>query len=88
MINYEEMTEEEYLEHCKTMAFARPCVTVDMLIFSMNKEQQLELLLIKRGGHPFKGKWAIPGGFVEINESLEEAAARELKEETGFDVRG
>lgn len=85
MINYEEMTEEEYLEHCKTIAFARPCVTVDMLIFSMNKEQQLELLLIKRGGHPFKGKWAIPGGFVEINESLEEAAARELKEETNLE---
>ena len=85
MINYEEMTEEEYLAHCKTIEFARPCVTVDMLIFSMNKEQQLELLLIKRGGHPHKGKWAIPGGFVEMNESLEEAAARELKEETNLD---
>lgn len=85
MINYEEMTEEEYLAHCKTIEFARPCVTVDMLIFSMNKEQQLELLLIKRGGHPHKGKWAIPGGFVEMDESLEEAAARELKEETNLD---
>lgn len=85
MINYEEMTEEEYLAHCRTIEFARPCVTVDMLIFSMNKEQQLELLLIKRGGHPHKGKWAIPGGFVEMDESLEEAAARELKEETNLD---
>lgn len=85
MINYEEMTEEEYLAHCKTLEFSRPCVTVDMLIFSMNKEQQLELLLIKRGGHPFKGKWAIPGGFVEMDESLEEAAARELKEETNLE---
>lgn len=85
MKNYEEMTEEEYLAHCKSIEFQRPCVTVDMLIFAINKEQQLELLLIRRGGHPHKGKWAIPGGFVEIDESLDAAAARELKEETNLE---
>lgn len=85
MENFKEMTEEEYLALCKSMEFQRPCVTVDMLIFAMNKEQQLELLLIRRGSHPHKGKWAIPGGFVEIDESLDAAAARELKEETNLD---
>ncbi len=85
MKKIEEMTEEEYLAYCRTVTFERPCVAVDMLIFSINKEQQLELLLIERGNHPHKGKWALPGGFVEIDESLEEAAARELKEETNLE---
>ena len=44
------------------------------------------VLLIKRGKEPFKGKWCLPGGFVEENESVEQAAEREVKEETGIDV--
>lgn len=78
------MTEEEYLAHYNPNAYEKPSVAVDMLIFTINKEQHLEALLIKRGNHPFLGKWAIPGGFVRMEESLEDAAARELKEETGL----
>ncbi|MDR1183998.1 MAG: NUDIX hydrolase [Coriobacteriales bacterium] len=47
--------------------------------------QDLELLLIRRGGHPYLGKWALPGGFLDPNETLDQAARRELKEETGVD---
>ena len=74
MANYDDMTEEEFLAQYKPGDYERPSVTVDMLIFTINKDQKLELLLIKRGGHPCRGKWAIPGGFVDMNESLDEAA--------------
>ncbi|OGJ21044.1 NUDIX hydrolase [Candidatus Pacearchaeota archaeon RBG_13_36_9] len=62
--------------------FPTPSVAVDIITFSI-KENSLKVLLIKRGVEPFKDKWAIPGGFVRIKESLEEAAKRELEEETG-----
>jgi 8-oxo-dGTP diphosphatase len=66
-----------------TYKYPRPAVTVDMLIFRViNGERQL--LLIQRDRDPFQGKWALPGGFMDINETLEEAAARELQEETGL----
>src|SRR5260370_5891515 len=57
-------------------------VTVDVVIFAI-REAALQVLLIRRGVAPFKGRMAIPGGFVHENESLEEAAQRELEEETG-----
>jgi len=60
----------------------KPSVTVDIVIFTI-KENNLQVLLVKRGIEPFKNQWAIPGGFVKIDESLEEAAKRELQEETG-----
>ncbi|RME55426.1 MAG: NUDIX hydrolase, partial [Caldilineae bacterium] len=60
----------------------RPAVTVDMVLFAF-VENELRVLLIRRAGEPFQGRWALPGGFVEIDESLEEAAQRELAEETG-----
>ena len=66
-----------------TYAYPRPAVTVDTVIFTMRAED-LAVLLVKRGGDPYEGHWALPGGFVEEHESLEKAAARELEEETGL----
>mgnify|MGYP002713073370 CR=1 FL=1 len=62
--------------------YPHPAVTVDIVIFTLSADQ-LKLLLIRRGGDPFRGHWALPGGFVNMDESLEKAARRELEEETG-----
>ncbi len=62
--------------------FEKPSVTIDVVVFTIQNED-LKVLLVKRNIEPFKGKWAIPGGFVRIDESLEDAAKRELQEETG-----
>ena len=61
----------------------RPMVTVDAVVFSPSGGRT-QVLLINRGRDPFKGKWAVPGGFVEMDEELEDAVARELAEETGL----
>lgn len=61
----------------------RPMVTVDAAVFGLF-ENRVKLLLINRKNEPFKGKWALPGGFVDIDEELETAVARELAEETGL----
>lgn len=58
-------------------------VSVDAAVFGLFKDK-VKLLLINRGKEPFKGKWALPGGFVGMDEELEDAVARELKEETGL----
>lgn len=57
-------------------------VTVDLVIFTI-REHRLEVLLVERGLPPFQGRWALPGGFIRDGESLEQAALRELEEETG-----
>lgn len=65
-----------------TYSYPRPAVTVDAILVSSNKS----VLLIERGRDPYKGKWALPGGFIELDESLETACRRELEEETGLKV--
>ncbi len=61
----------------------RPMVTVDAVVFALAGDAA-KLLLVKRKNEPFKGKWAIPGGFIGIDEELDDAVARELAEETGL----
>ncbi len=61
----------------------RPALTVDCVVFGLD-DADLKVLLIQRGAAPFKGNWALPGGFVRVDETLEEAARRELEEETGL----
>jgi 8-oxo-dGTP diphosphatase len=61
----------------------RPALTVDCVVFGFD-EQDLKVLLIQRGLSPYEGKWALPGGFVHVDETLEAAALRELSEETGL----
>lgn len=63
--------------------YARPAVTVDIVVFALDKED-LMVMLIERDLPPFDGQWALPGGFVHIDETLEDAARRELQEETGL----
>jgi len=66
--------------------YEKPSVTVDILIFTV-KNGKLNLMLIKRGGRPFKNQWAIPGGFLDVTkkETIEQTAKRELKEETNIE---
>jgi 8-oxo-dGTP diphosphatase len=85
--------ERLFLERYRPSDFARPSVTVDIAAFSVI-DGELRVLLIKRGGHPFRGRWALPGGFVLVGdahrnqgEGLADAASRELEEETGLRAR-
>lgn len=65
-----------------TYDYARPALTVDCVVFGLDEE--LQVLLVQRDLEPFVGRWALPGGFVRVGEGLEEAALRELEEETGL----
>jgi len=85
-------TEAEFLRDYRKTEYPKPSVTVDLVIFTVT-DTDLKVLLIKRKGHPFKGQWAIPGGFVDVGdvhddqgESVEDAAHRELAEETGLPI--
>ncbi|MDQ0898921.1 NUDIX domain-containing protein [Paenibacillus sp. V4I7] len=89
------LTEVEFLQKYDASIYERPSVTVDMLIFTVVDEEKenyrklpeksLKLLMVKRGVHPYIGQWALPGGFVTEDESIDEAALRELKTETNID---
>jgi 8-oxo-dGTP diphosphatase len=67
-----------------TYEFPRAALTVDCVVFGMDDED-LKVLLIERGLPPFEGEWALPGGFVHVDETVDEAARRELQEETGLE---
>ncbi len=67
-----------------TYEFPRPAVTVDCVIFGRDASNQLKVLLIQRGREPHLGRWAFPGGFIDMDEPLDAAALRELEEETGM----
>jgi 8-oxo-dGTP diphosphatase len=73
-----------YLATYQASDYERPSVTVDIVILTVS-EQDLKVLLIRRKMPPYQGLWAMPGGFVGIRESLDEAARRELGEETGVE---
>ncbi len=89
------MDEKKYLEEYDISKYEQPSVATDMVVFtvcdvmSVNPKKsvpkKLRMMLIKRGVHPYKDKWALPGGFLKMNETLEECAYRELKEETGLE---
>lgn len=89
------LTEREYLAQYSPGDFVRPSVAADIVIFTVTDaeeenirklpEKELRVLLIQRGGHPFLGSWALPGGFVRPQETTGGAAVRELREETGVD---
>ncbi len=63
--------------------YPHPAVTTDIVIFTI-RDERLQLLLIKRRETPYRGKWALPGGFLQMKETLDECAARELDEEAGI----
>jgi 8-oxo-dGTP diphosphatase len=82
--------EAAFLKKYRPADYPRPSVTVDIAAFSII-DAELRVLLVRRGEHPFKGAWALPGGFVRVGdghknqgEDLDAAAARELTEETGL----
>lgn len=87
------LSEQEYLSQYDISAFDRPSVTTDIAVFMIRTEDagnyrqdaraKLSLLLVKRGAHPFLGAWALPGGFLQPGETVEQCAMREVTEETG-----
>lgn len=89
------LNEEEFLQNYDITKYDRPSMTVDILLLTVSDqesesyrklpEKSLKVMLIKRKEHPFIGQWALPGGFIQIDENIEDAAYRELQEETNVD---
>lgn len=88
-------SEEEFLKDYDSSIYEKLSMTVDILILSVSSEEtgnyrktdkkKMSILLVKRDDYPFKGKWCLPGGFVKIDEDLEDAPVRILKRETNLD---
>lgn len=86
-------SEKTYLEGYHIESYDRPSVATDVVVYTIRQDdsdsfrkdpqKKLSILLIERGEHPFKNKWALPGGFVRMDETVPEAAMREVREETG-----
>ena len=77
------LTESEAIARYRSRNYPKPALTADIIVVHPDTEGT-KVLLVERGGHPFIGKLALPGGFANENEPVEETAARELEEETGF----
>lgn len=71
-------------EHQYCYKYPRPAVTADVLVLAGEAKEHLKILLIKRRYPPFQDNWALPGGFIDMDEDIEVTAARELDEETGL----
>lgn len=88
-------SERDFLKAYNPNKYERPAMSVDVLIFSVSSEEvddyrrtdkkKMSVLLVKRDNYPFKGKWCLPGGFVKIDENLDDAPKRILKEEANID---
>ena len=87
MLNFTLNTHNEIMEGQYIYKYPHPAVTTDCVIFGYEPKEGLSVLLIKRGIEPFKDCWAFPGGFMEMEEDAEDCAKRELKEETGLEIR-
>ncbi|MCS7067681.1 MAG: NUDIX domain-containing protein [Meiothermus sp.] len=83
-MNRRNSEEQRFLDNYDATAFERPSVTVDVVILTL-REGHLEALLVKRKEHPFLNYWSLPGGFVQLHESLDEAAARVLRQKAGLE---
>ena len=82
MIDYQLTSDGLYAYH-----YPRPSLTADAVLFALTNGQ-MHVLLIQRGNEPCKGCWAFPGGFLEMDETIERCAERELEEETGIRLTG
>ena len=88
------MNEKRFFDNYDFSKYEKPSVAADMVVFTVSDisadspkksiVKKMKIMLIKRGDHPYKGLWALPGGFLNMNETIEECAERELREETGL----
>lgn len=95
VLNEQGLTEKEFLQSYNPDKYRKPSLTADILVFTITSEEEknyrklpkkeLRILMVKRKNHPYIGQWVLPGGFVNIDEDLDLAAHRELKEETGIE---